>query len=564
MTTLLLFLVISLVLISLLELTVTSHSVVAVQENAIKAMQNAQNGMLMAESELRKRIKELNSRIAGITPSAIKGELNAIYASISNQYSQSEYEIRFEERTAIADQPENGLFSEKVTLKAIGKDGGSSKTYAKTLVLSTVADLFNYELVTPGDLKLYGAPYLQGDLYVGGDLYTYNQASFIEGYTHWVNTAYPAINGNLTLGKKLYKGTDKSNRNRLEITPENLNRYFSIAPGMKAANLTLPSPTLVADAFSDPKISGVPSTSATIDEPVFSSNQTYPQSTRIAGKPSNRVTIKKNVTVEVHGNFVIDGSLQMEEGSSLIVDGNLYIGGTAILRGNVEVSEEKRVYINGGHGSFFDDLFDLIKGIIGQDLGDILKNLFGGKHFTAVLDRLTFRGSMYVNGNMAVNKHLNANSAIYAREDIDINDLNNEGGGTLILLSGGNIEMYNNNLYQDQPKEIDAYLFSAGELTIYGVGSNVKINGGVYGNPVTLSATKGKTADNDSFNESVDGRLQSAAHVGSDYFDPRQLTLPPEASRLSIIYKKEMILNPPSGIPTVKEINISEIDGRFE
>lgn len=81
-------------------------------------------------------------------------------------------------------------------------------------------------------------------------------------------------------------------------------------------------------------------------------------------------------------------------------------------------------------------------------------------------------------------------------------------------------------------------------MEIYGILSNLKINGGVYGNSVILNAVKGKT--DDIFNVSQQQKLE------------------PNRSRLSVYYKKEVILNPPEGVPTVEKLTIQYIDTGFE
>ncbi|WP_028987470.1 hypothetical protein [Thermicanus aegyptius] len=559
-TVLLLFLAISFILMSMLELSVTSHSSVAAQENLLRARQNAENGTLEATAKLRNEINNLNLHLSNANIDVIKSQLNGIYQKISANTPEYEYKIDNTTREELGYDIANGLYSEKVEIVTVGKSGGSRQTYRKTLVLTTMADVFKYELVTPGNLDLNGAAYLEGDVYVGGDLTTHNQASFkytffIFDRTAWVDTAYPAINGNLTLdGQLKVKDANGTNPRTVEKTKENLNKFFSIAPNLKPASLTLPDNNLVNQAFRNPKITRIPSTSHTADDYDYEEDKTFTSSTKfdnLFGFLYNKFTIHHGVTIRVHGDLVVDGSLEMESNSKLIVDGDIYIKGPAVLRGTIQVGQGRHLYIKGDETSLLGMIFDLIK--------DIFGDIFGDKSFVTVIDNLTFNGSMYVNGNLAVNKHLNANSAIYAKGDIDINDLNNEGGGTLILLSGRNIGMYNNNQYADTPKEINAYLYSTNQLTIYGVGSNIKINGGVFAASIELNTTKGITQESDF---SVDGK--DAMRVGPLYFDPRQLTLPPTKSRLSIYYKKEMILNPPSGIPTVNKVTITEVDGRYE
>lgn len=520
-TVLLLFLVISVLLMSLLELTVNSHSSVAAQENILRARVNAENGALEAFGKIKEGINQINSQ-GNQDIGTIKSKITQLLGSIrpdANNTALYTYTLSWVEKA----DGQNGPLIEEVTIRATGMSGGREEEYTKTILISTIADVFRYAVVTPGDLYLNGAAYLDGDLYVKGNLTSHNQASFINNQTYWVDTAYPAINGNLTLeGDLMIRGRNGSN-SRTKVPLTEMNNYFSISPKLKNVPLNLQSASPVDQAFADPGNTSRPTYTKVKEGSFhFKSNQIISESTRYS---NNDFIIGSGVTITVFGNLIVDESFEMRNGAKLIVNGDLYIGGNAALTGDIELSEGRHVYIGSN----------------------------------ATINNLTFKGTMFVNGNLEINQQLKANSAIYVKKNIDVNELNNEGGGTLILLSKGNTLIRNNNLYQDEPKEIDAYFYSDSQLTIYGVGSNLKINGGIYGSSITLNAMKGKTEEERFY---VDG--VSAFEEGNDWFDPRQLTLPPTKSRLSIYYKKEMILNPPSGIPTVSSVTITEVDEGFE
>lgn len=529
-TVLLLFLVISVLLMSLLELTVNSHSSVAAQENILRARVNAENGALEAFGKIKEGINQINNQ-GNQEIGTIKSKITQLLGSIrpdANNTALYTYTLSWVEKA----DGQNGPLIEEVTIQATGMSGGRTEKYTKTILISTIADVFRYAVVTPGDLYLNGAAYLDGDLYVKGNLTSHNQASFVDGNTYWVDTAYPAINGNLTLeGDLMIRGRNGSS-SRTKVPLKEMNNYFSIPPKLKNVPLNLQSASPVDQAFADPGNTSMPTYSKQVKKRsyYFNSNQIISESTRYS---NNDFIIGSGVTITVFGNLIVDESFEMRNGAKLIVNGDLYIGGNAALTGDIELSEGRHVYIGSN----------------------------------ATINNLTFKGTMFVNGNLEINQQLKANSAIYVKENIDVNELNNEGGGTLILLSKGNTLISNNNLYQDEPKEIDAYFYSDSQLTIYGVGSNLKINGGIYGSSITLNATKGRTEE-EQFYVDDNGKRTYAFFVGNwyggHYFDPRQLTLPPTKSRLSIYYKKEMILNPPSGIPTVSSVTITEVDEGFE
>lgn len=91
-------------------------------------------------------------------------------------------------------------------------------------------------------------------------------------------------------------------------------------------------------------------------------------------------------------------------------------------------------------------------------------------------------------------------------------------------MRGGDIKIRNNSLYQDNPSNIKGFFYSEGALEMFGVGSNIKIEGGVSARRIVLNAIRGK--------------FSGSKKVDDDYYEGQasQLNLPPEKSRLQIIY----------------------------
>lgn len=573
-TVLLIFMVISMVLMATLEITVNSHSVVAVQENNLRAEQNAENGILIAQHQLQEKIAELNRRIAQINPAMIKQELTAIYNGISN--STPDYDIRVENRTEISNVPDNGLYSEKITLKSIGKSGGHVKTYAKTLVLSTVAEVFNHTMVTSGNLTLNGAPYIQGDLYVTGDVKVTNQSTFDRNYdllgiplfskAQTVSTSYPALVGNLSVLGKIY-----GNGKEIKKTPQEASPYFSIAPTLQTANLTI-QPIDIKQEVNKNKDYGQAHEPQMekVNPPLWSKN--YPKSVRIMGS----LEIHQGMKITVNGDLLVDDYLEIEEGGELEVRGNIFVKGYAKLSGTLGMDEGHFLYVKGTKKissifliEFLWDALNLDNSWVLNQVKNFLSNLLDGKEYAAEIGNFSMpeAGTLYINGNLALHHTLDSNGAIYVDGETDITKLetNNGANKNIILLSENTIRMTNNNVYGDDPQRIDAYLYSNGDIQIDGNTSNLQINGGVFGRSITLNAVKGKVKHHDDFPNAKKVDFPFLLLFNDPvYVEADQDSLPPEKSRLSIIYKKEMILNPPSGIPTVNQITISEIDGRFE
>jgi hypothetical protein len=249
---------------------------------------------------------------------------------------------------------------------------------------------------------------------------------------------------------------------------------------------------------------------------------TYNTAATITGNARyNSLVIGDKGNLTINGDLIVNGYLQIIGNGKLTVNGNIYVADYATLSGTINLAaQNKYIYINK----------------------------------KATIESFTLNGQMYVGQNADIQEDFNTNGTLYAKTGIEVTNLSNNSGGTLVLICDGMIKVSNNNQYKDNPKEMNAYFYSNSTLEIYGVGSNLKINGGVYGNPVELNAMKGVTSTipfKNSFNN------------GGLWFENNQLGLEPSTSRLSIIFKNELIYNPPNGIPTVEKISMKEIEKHY-
>jgi hypothetical protein len=494
-----------------------------------------------ALARIEKSVNDINNEISrvGLTLDQVKSRLSAELSHIQQDHGQYKYQII--NRKTINDGS-NGIYTEEITLMSQGIKGKQSEKLYKTITISTIADVFRYSAITNGDLKLNGSSYLEGDVYVGGNLFSRKRGKFISGSTYWPATSFPAIKGNLNVKGKYYytnKDGNAAKENSLTgwdviktVNPDEIANIFSLAPRIIQTD---PKTTVIDVMSAINEKNRIPNYTQTYEQSSFTITREtiYPNHTRLTdsfwlfGKfyTKTDVIVKKNGILIVNGNLYIYGNLSIESGGSVIVHGDIYIDGSASLSGNLSVDQGKSIFIKGNNS-------------------------------TTYIRNLNLDGAMYIDTDqLDIREDLNTNGSIYTKKDINVEDLNNRSGGTLILLSDSSIHMANNNLYQDNPKEIDAYLYSKSMLEIYGVGSNIRINGGISGSPIILNAVKGKTKSSS---------FTGSTKVGDLYFENNQDSIDPARSRLSIIYKKELILNPPEGIPTVEKLTIQEIETRYE
>jgi hypothetical protein len=526
-TVMLIFTLIITVGITLVSVTVNSSKFVSVDKESIEEKTNAENMIEEAMAHIETEIEKVNSSTLNAQNAMQKMNSALDNATIKgiNKYTLSSETLK---------NGENGVFTKKVTIQA--PLGDSGKTLTKTIIISTIAEVFQYDAITPGNLILNGASYLEGDVFVGGNLSTNKYGKYIQGGwgggERWPETSYPAINGTLSVKGNFYRGV-RSYSFSEKFTPEStiLNKYFSVVPRIKDRNIQ--ANALNYFTFKNNLNLGLSTKSrvpACYDhwywgrvcpegDTYYNGKQTIGNGTTYAGD----LVIGSNADVTINGNVVVNDDLVIQSGGKLTINGgSIIVGSEASLSGHLSFgSKEDFIYI---------------------------------ESFTEITN-LDLAGKMFVDDDLYIRDDFNTNGTVFVKNSVDVQNLSNKNDGTLILIANGEIKISNNNEFNDSPKVMDAYFYSNQQLEIYGIGSHLQIKGGIYGNPIILNATKGKTKES---------YFTNSFREGSLYFESGQDSLEPTKSRLSVIYKKELILNPPTGIPTVDKIQIKELDSVYE
>ncbi len=167
-------------------------------------------------------------------------------------------------------------------------------------------------------------------------------------------------------------------------------------------------------------------------------------------------------------------------------------------------------------------------------------------------------GPIFVDGDLTIwGSHIKFNSTVYVTGKTTIRYsrlqgiMSNNIEKSLVLFGKGPILIANNNVYGDTANIIRGFFYSEDQMEIYGVGSNVEIQGGVFGRKVVLNATRGKVRTNNGVN-------------GTYVFESGQTQMSPTKSRLKIIYNPELIKNPPEGLPTVRDLSVSQLNRQLQ
>ncbi|WP_128526310.1 hypothetical protein [Halobacillus litoralis] len=428
----------------------------------------------------------------------------------------------------------NGIFLQRLDIEVDVE--GSNKRLVRTFTISTIADVFRYSAVTPGDLTLNGASYLQGDVQVGNDLYIDDHGYFTAGYgKHWVQSFYPGIEGDLRVVGDFNKKSQDRRIHKFNPTSENLNRYFNIAPRAISDTTTI-EPLQVESLINEKRyndirhgngfyeVSGNKSMDGTYNHDLAIRDYYdcgYYRKRRCWDPAS--LEIKNSQDAHVKGDLLVEGDLEVY--GSLKVDGSIYIEGEAELEGDLILNNNQFIYIDG----------------------------------ETQIDNLNFNGSMYIDDYLYINGDVNTNGTIYTRSGGRVEGMEND-SGTIVVLSEGPLTIANNNLYTDPDspalQEMNAFFYTNSDLEMFGVGSNLVINGGIYGENIVMNAVKGETRK---------GGYHYNSHfrVYDLWFERGQDDLSIHQSRFQINYKEELILNPPEGIPTIEKITVKEIDSHY-
>ena len=147
---------------------------------------------------------------------------------------------------------------------------------------------------------------------------------------------------------------------------------------------------------------------------------------------------------------------------------------------------------------------------------------------------INLSGTYYVYGDVKIdNVNLKSDAIIYVNGSVNIKDSTINGisdKSTLLIFSNGEINISNISVDSEINKgsTIKGFFYSKSNLIMYGVGSNITLNGGISAKRLILTAVRGK-ADNNTFDTaSTQGILKTDG-------------TPLKDSRLNIIYDENII-----------------------
>ncbi|KAA0957862.1 hypothetical protein FQ085_07370 [Planococcus sp. ANT_H30] len=445
-----------------------------------------------------------------------------------------------------------------VSFKSIGTAGDANREMISKIEIgaATAPEALRYAIGTnidtadglqngEGNLLMHGGVEIKGDLKVDGNIVTSTNGYALLGGDRWIPSLAPstlplegAKTARLFLGKNPYTFNTTSSytshiaRSNFATSPYNLRTNISdLFRSGYAPTLVSREPVQSPIAITEQKqnfeytINGSSVTSLYTGSNRIINNQTYTTS-----KIFPVFRYSQDECIEYYTSGKNKGECKRSEEKYYYVETGTYtVTGTNTFK---QFSTKGNVVMAGTDTKFTNGLY------VNGDLS------IGNNSTSYDVDRyssVTLDGPIYVNGDLNIQgADLRSNALIYVNGSVNISHsrmngkiLTNKKQGSLIVLSKGNIKISNNSVNYDEPSYIKGFFYSEKDFEMFGVGSNMKIDGGISARKIVLNAIRGRAKD-DPFSGSykIPGR--------SDYFEGVE-EQSKRNSRLQVVYDLEII-----------------------
>lgn len=539
---LLVILLFSLLTMLLLSVVVSGAKKNVIREHHVQAGELAEKGVEHLTSQIQKDLEDMVGEKGGIKRSLYLDEIQK-YLNETHQCKQSvhtvesatgKYAVCIESWRHVNGDPDS--LRKEVTINSRGYVDGKWKELKATILVgaSDIPDALNYALGAhrscsgnkdcidgEGNLFLHGGAVIYGDMKVDGNIITSNRAhAILSDKSVWVDSLFPGVfpgpkskEARLILGGDIYTFSRppnsydahiKNNRfssgiykkaNHINEAFENPPKVLKRIPAREAINITEKENSYKLD-FHDPSVVKIQNT--TIKNTNYSGKKVFPY--RWNNRTDGNYTLEGDNTF---GRFATDGNLIIINKENRFRTTNIEQG--MYVKGNLEIGN--------------------------KDIRDTDYNI--GKY-----QKIRLNGPIYVNGNLTIKgADAEINSIIYVNGNVTIrnariNGLNVNGyDGSLIIFANQAINIANISVNQDEPSNIKGFFYSEDALEMYGVGSNIKIDGGISAKRIVLNAIRGRASDS---------HFHGAQYRGDKYFEgvngqkSRQ-------SRLQVVYNPDII-----------------------
>jgi uncharacterized protein YsxB (DUF464 family) len=400
-----------------------------------------------------------------------------------------------------------------------------------------------------GNMFLHGGVAIQGDVYVEQHMVTKDTGivSYSNNKYEWIPSDLPSIEGEsgsrakLILSGQLYKlnSSKHSYQHNINQTSFNGEGYQEIHANNVSSAFT---------AYHELNKQYIPTLEkgttnfAPIDIEAEKDNFYFDSS---APFPTTEMAIS-----DWHGDLGSSNIIQISKNSVLLYRS------VEMNRLNLSLGNNDTLYLE--NFSNEPKTFKFHEGAyIGGDL--TIGNPFEFRNDSDLYQKFEIDGPLYVDGDLEIiGANVKFNSTVYVTGKTtirysEIEGLQDDGSESSLVIFGKDaIEISNMNVYGDEPNIIRGFFYSEELMEIFGVASNIEIQGGVFGRKVVLNATRGQVRRGDPI---YLGNTDFIIGYEEDYAENQQ-NISPSESRLRVIYNPELIRNPPDGLPIVKDLEV--------
>lgn len=574
--TLLIIVLFGILSVSLLTVVVSGSKKNAVRQDITQATELSEKGLQHITNQINMELTDALGE-NGIPRSLFEGKLIAIL----NQYTcdkgglpaldteTGKYNVCVEN---IADVEGADGLRKLVTFRSIGDVDGRTKEIRTQIELGagTVPDALKYVLGTvepvgkpqsgDGNIYLHGGLEVYGDMKVDKNLFTFDHGPGTDSRSaFWRQTTLPTLNpssgykkAKIALGGELY------------MFQENVVRSFSVVttrPNVQRnSTKSFYDDHLNWETTSNYKKSKLEKMFANKSNlPVivkrdWSGNQVSIEGNIKEGK--NKINPRIDIAEKEFKNINTTSSVSFKNyywyRDRKHINHNMSFKSVNRFKNGEILSGKETTFLVGSHE--FDSMYINTDVVIGNS---------STRDDPRYYDDISIGGysedrgaQLYVDGNVTIQgANLKSNLTIYTTGSVSIKHTTIQGKqiaqnqeGSLIVFSKGNIGIANNSLNKDKPSELKGYFYSESALEMYGVGSNIKIHGGIAARKITLNAIR--------------GNYYKERSSWKDVINPTNLHSP---SRLIIEYDTELIenflkMNPPE--PVIYNIDAPELINR--
>lgn len=577
--TMFVFILFTVLAMALLTATLTGSKRNQTSEHNIQARELAMMGVDHLTNQINKDLKkELGEN--GLTQDQFKSKLETTLTKYISGIARNTGETgSYEAKITNIDSVNDNSLKKRATIVSTGIAEGKKKSITTSVVFGAQSTLdtlkytvgayksdelskkckkdSKYCVEGEGNLFLHGGVSIKGDFKVDGNIITTDRGyALLDGRQYWIPSVFPTASpadrqkaSHIVLKGNVYTFSHSpdynthiktTNFNQGTTVKEKVCTGFWIFQKCKYVEKTIDSKYVNTTADLSKAFSGTLPV-ITQREPVRDDIQIENQKNVFYFPEDSSVTYAQTSDGGDIKTFNRDLSYQYKKvypqycknnnckspstDENFKFTGNNYFGNFATKRD---------LYIRGSSSDYKETKFENGAYIGGNlTIGNTDISKYPGRDDPSNFEKIKLDGPIFVEGNVTI-EGVNGqfNTIMYVKGDVTIeysviNGIDNT--GSLIIFAGGDIKIRNNSIYQDDPSNIKGFFYSERALEMFGVGSNIKIEGGVSARRIVLNAIRGK-ASKSSF---------SGSHkVDDDYYEGQasQQNLPLEKSRLQIIY----------------------------